>query len=118
MDCGSHCEMYGYPPGETESASTDWPFCEMHEIMQPTGKHRERNETCPPVDGWALATTYAYIMPFWLREPGWYNITFDAKDADGRRIYCLTAEICLRWQDPLKEKPYPKGPWSNCTYPR
>jgi len=116
-DCGSHCEMYGNPPGETPSESIDWNFCEIHDIMQPTGGEK-RNATCPPVNGWALATTIVYIFPLWLREPAWYNITFDAKTADGRRIYCLTAEVCLRWEDKMKERPYPKGPWSNCTWPR
>ena len=29
----------------------------------------------------------------------------------------MTAEVCLRWRDPEKVKVYPKGPWSNCTWP-
>lgn len=65
VDCGSHCEMYGYPPGETDGASMDLNFCELHDIMQHTGRHK-RNVTCPPVDGRALATTFMWISPWFL----------------------------------------------------
>jgi hypothetical protein len=44
VDCGSHCEMYGNPPGKTEGSSMDFNFCELHDIMQPIGRHK-RNET-------------------------------------------------------------------------
>jgi len=68
VDCGSHCEMYGNPPGETPSGSMSWDFCELHDIMQPTGRDK-RNATCQPVDGWALATTFMWIPPLVLVQP-------------------------------------------------
>ena len=68
VDCGSHCEMWGYPPGETPSGSMSFNFCETHDIMQPTGRDN-RDSPCPPVDGWALATTYMAIVSWVLVQP-------------------------------------------------
>ena len=68
VDCGSHCEMYGNPPGETPSRSMSWDFCGLHDIMQPIGRDK-RNATCPPVDGRALATTAMWIPPLVLVHP-------------------------------------------------
>jgi hypothetical protein len=47
---------------------------------------------------------------------GYYNFTFDAKTTDGRRIYCLTAEVCLRWEDDEKNGRYNSGPHGNCSW--
>jgi hypothetical protein len=50
----------------------------------------------------------------------WYNFTFDAKTADGERIYCVTAEVCLRWEDENMNKWYIEHDWpgANCSWPR
>jgi hypothetical protein len=52
-----------------------------------------------------------------IRMQGYYNFTFDAKTEDGKRIYCLTAEVCMEWEDEEKNKRYSQGPWGNCTWP-
>ncbi|KAK3318080.1 hypothetical protein B0H66DRAFT_621771 [Apodospora peruviana] len=115
-DCGSHCEEYGHPPGSGGTIIKE-DFCLMSEIMQPLGS--KRNVTCPPPEkGWALVTSWGYIWPLFLNVPGWYNFTFDAKTVDGKRIYCLTTEVCLRYENEDKNKGYPPGPWNNCTWPR
>ncbi|KAI6081592.1 hypothetical protein F4821DRAFT_24424 [Hypoxylon rubiginosum] len=113
-DCGSHCEEYGAPPGERPGESISADFCEMSGIEQPLGG-LETNVTCPPQEGHALISSPGYIMPMFFHAPGWYNFTVDAKTADGERIYCLTTEVCLRWEDEDKNKGYPPGPWTNCT---
>ncbi|CAJ2504237.1 Uu.00g116310.m01.CDS01 [Anthostomella pinea] len=118
VDCGSHCEDYGYPPGET-SPYEAWTegFCTLTDIQQPLGGLPKRNTTCPPVEGFALLESPGYVMPMFFRRPGFFNFTFDAKTAEGGRIYCLTAEVCLRWEDEEINKRY-KGPMTNCTWPR
>ncbi|KAI1758496.1 hypothetical protein GGR53DRAFT_524621 [Hypoxylon sp. FL1150] len=97
VDCGSHCEEYGAPPGERPGEATTASFCEMSMIEQPLGGREKTNVTCPP---------------------GWYNFTFDAKTAEGERIYCLTTEVCLRWEDKDRNKHCPPGHWNNCRWPR
>ena len=141
-DCGSHCEMYGSPPGEMPGESFEMDPCEVGLLNQPLGKVA----SCPPDKGRALATFWGYLHPMFIRVPvshftlvysallppftnldrawpaltnqGWYNFTFDAKTPEGQRIFCITAEVCLRWEDESKNEGYPKGPWSNCTWPR
>jgi len=68
IDCGSHCEEYGNPPGEMPGESFLFDYCEYSNIMQPTGGEK-RNVTCPPEKGWALIETLAYIWPMFLRVP-------------------------------------------------
>ena len=51
----------------------------------------------------------------------WYNFTFDAKTDNGERIYCLTVEVCLRWEDEKRNnwtRPYPGSPGGDCRWPR
>ncbi|KAI1461187.1 hypothetical protein F4805DRAFT_415008 [Annulohypoxylon moriforme] len=118
-DCGSHCEDYGNPPGERPGGTLfTMPFCNMSLIEQPLGGRPKKDETCPPEEGYALVKSMGYVMPMVLRTPGWYNFTIDAKTAEGERIYCLTTEVCLRWEDEEKNKGYPPGPWSDCRWPR
>jgi hypothetical protein len=61
VDCGSHCEEYGVPPGEMPSETWTPQFCDMTEIEQPTGG--KKNVTCPPVPGYALLTSPGYVWP-------------------------------------------------------
>ncbi|KAH9904473.1 hypothetical protein F4778DRAFT_732605 [Xylariomycetidae sp. FL2044] len=122
-DCGSHCEEYGNPPGARPSESYVADFCEFTSVQQPlgggTGIDRNRNVTCPPpAPGFALLTNAAYAWRAFTPEPAWYNFTFDAKTAEGERIYCLTTEVCLRWEDERKNHWYTPRPWNNCTWPR
>lgn len=56
--------------------------------------------------------------PMLIGTQGWYNFTFDAKTSDGRRIYCITTEVCLRFKREKDNEGYPPGPWTNCTWPR
>ncbi|KAI2629984.1 hypothetical protein GGR54DRAFT_587226 [Hypoxylon sp. NC1633] len=116
-DCGSHCEEYGAPPGTRPGESFTVDFCKMSQIEQPLGGEKT-NVTCPPQEGYALITSWGFVLPMFFRAPGWYNFTFDAMSPDGERIYCMTTEVCLRWEDEDKNKHYPPGPWSNCTWPR
>jgi hypothetical protein len=135
IDCGSHCEEYGNPPGERPGETFTIDFCDFSSIQQPLGG--KKNVTCPPPEkGWALITSPAFVWEMFLgpavssvcstksvvmakkMKQGWYNFTFDAKTATGERIYCLTAEVCLRWEDEKKNKPDRKGPWSDCRWPR
>ncbi|XXG98252.1 methylenetetrahydrofolate reductase (NAD(P)H) met13 [Hypoxylon texense] len=120
VNCGSHCEEYGTPPGDRPGETTTADFCEMSEIEQPLGGREKRNATCPPEEGYALITSYGYVVPMFFSTPeqGWYNFTFDAKTAEGERIYCLTTEVCLRWEDEDKNKHYPPGRWNACRWPR
>lgn len=69
VDCGSHCEMYGVPPGEDPSGEViNLDFCEMSAIEQPLGgKHP--NVTCPPEKGYALIESIGYVMPLFLSTP-------------------------------------------------
>ncbi|KAI0875542.1 hypothetical protein GGS24DRAFT_455065 [Hypoxylon argillaceum] len=115
VDCGSHCEEYGAPPGESPGESATEGFCNLSNIQQPLGG---KKATCPPQDGYALITSTGYVMPMFFSTPGWYNFTFDAKTAEGDRIYCVTAEVCLRWEDEKKNEHYPPGPWNDCRWPR
>ncbi|KAI8631673.1 hypothetical protein F5Y19DRAFT_493544 [Xylariaceae sp. FL1651] len=92
VDCGSHCEEYGFPPGERQGETTTEKFCEMSEIEQPLGG-KKKNTTCPPKEGYALISSWGFVMPMFFSNPGWYNFTFDAKTTEGRRIYCLTAPL-------------------------
>ncbi|KAI6091244.1 hypothetical protein F4821DRAFT_198843 [Hypoxylon rubiginosum] len=118
VDCGSHCEEYGAPPGERPGETTTVDFCEMSMIEQPLGGEEKRNVTCPPQEGYALISSEGYVIPMFFSTPGWYNFTFDAKTAEGERIYCVTAEVCLRWEDEDRNKHYPPGPWNDCRWPR
>ncbi|KAB5566683.1 hypothetical protein GE09DRAFT_1107834 [Coniochaeta sp. 2T2.1] len=115
VDCGSHCEDYGVPSGTGGSFTLD--FCDVSGIEQPLGGMR-KTPICPPEKGSGLIKNVGYVWPMFIRSPGWYNFTFDAKTAEGERIYCLTSEVCLRWEREEDNKRYPKGPWSNCTWPR
>ncbi|KAI0521842.1 hypothetical protein F5B22DRAFT_643428 [Xylaria bambusicola] len=117
VDCGSHCEEYGGPPGEREGESGEMPFCDLTEIEQPLGGGK-RNETCPPVEGHALLTSPGYAWRMFFGAPGWYNFTFDAKTAEGDRIYCVTAEVCLRYEDEDENKRYRPTPARDCKWPR
>lgn len=69
VDCGSHCEEYGAPPGETPGETVTVDFCEVSEIEQPSGGGRRRNETCPPVEGYALISSPAYVVPMFFSTP-------------------------------------------------
>ncbi|TGJ88662.1 hypothetical protein E0Z10_g9 [Xylaria hypoxylon] len=89
VNCGSHCEEYGAPPGQSPGESATADFCELSGIEQPLGG---KKATCPPQEGYALITSSGYVFPMFFGTPGWYNFTFDAKTAEGDRIYCLTAE--------------------------
>ncbi|KAI0098281.1 hypothetical protein GGR51DRAFT_431810 [Nemania sp. FL0031] len=115
VNCGSHCEEYGAPPGESPGESALVDFCELSGIEQPLGG---KKATCPPQEGYALISSLGYVMPMFFSTPGWYNFTFDARTAEGNRIYCLTTEVCLRWEDEEKNKHYPPGPWNDCKWPR
>ncbi|KAF2498111.1 hypothetical protein BU16DRAFT_559820 [Lophium mytilinum] len=112
-DCGSHCKEYGYnhTAGETES----WGFCPFHNDTQ----QLDKKGGCPPVEDFALTSLAGWVMPRYC-VPACYNFTFDAKTADGERIYCLTAEVCLRWEDEKMNKWYVDhgSPGANCTWPR
>ena len=68
VDCGSHCEDYGVPPGESRGETFTGNFCEMSDIEQPTGG-KKRNATCPPEEGYALITSLGYIMPMFINAP-------------------------------------------------
>ncbi|KAB5583245.1 hypothetical protein GE09DRAFT_1078164 [Coniochaeta sp. 2T2.1] len=133
VDCGSHCEENDLPPGSGESFTLD--LCEFSWIEQPLGGMR-KSPICPPEQGPGLITHIGYVWPMFINFPvscrlllfvrpivanrakGWYNFTFDAKTAEGERIYCLTSEVCLKWERDEVNDSYPKGPWSNCTWPR
>ncbi|KAI2473471.1 hypothetical protein F4781DRAFT_380433 [Annulohypoxylon bovei var. microspora] len=121
-NCGSHCEEYGRPPFEEtppgEPVSLN--FCDLSKIEQPLGgkKKHATSKGCPPEEGYALITSPGFIATLFLNVPGWYNFTFDAKTAEEDRIYCLTTEVCLRYENEDKNKGFPPGPWNNCTWPR
>ncbi|KAH8165903.1 hypothetical protein CIB48_g2344 [Xylaria polymorpha] len=117
VDCGSHCEEYGVPPGERPGESGTVPFCGVSDIEQPLGGEK-RNETCPPVEGHALITSPGYAWRMFFGAPGWYNFTFDARTTEGDRIYCATAEVCLRYEDEDENKRYPPSPARDCRWPR
>lgn len=68
VDCGSHCEEYGAPPGETPGESTIAGFCELSDIEQPLGG-KKKNATCPPEEGHALISSTGYVMPMFFRVP-------------------------------------------------
>lgn len=143
-NCGSYCDAYSAPPDERGGETDRESFCEFHPIEQPLGESQEKKEkkntTCPPEKGYAMISPMGWAMPMFLWWPvsnatffftllfvpllmvtdkmqQVYNFTFDAKTEDGRRIYCLTAEVCMRWEDEEKNKRYSTGPWSNCTWP-
>ncbi|CAG8958678.1 hypothetical protein HYFRA_00011520 [Hymenoscyphus fraxineus] len=111
VNCGSHCEEYGYPK-DTPGANTSFTFCDMSEIEQPL---QGRKATCPPEKGPTIITSLVYVLPMFLRAPlidkGYYNFTFDAKTDEGERIYCLQTEVCLRWEDEKKNQLYPPSSW-------
>lgn len=69
VDCGSHCEEYGAPPGDRPPGETvTGDFCEMSEIEQPLGG-RKRNQTCPPEEGYALISSPGYVVPMFFSTP-------------------------------------------------
>ncbi|OIW28742.1 hypothetical protein CONLIGDRAFT_715213 [Coniochaeta ligniaria NRRL 30616] len=119
LDWASHPEEYGHKPSQSRAGATyAIDFCHMSNIMQPSGG-KKKSENCPPEKGWALIQSIGYVWPMYIRAPGWYNFTFDARTAEGDRIYCLTTVVCLRWEDERKNRGYyPEGPWTNCTWPR
>lgn len=65
VDCGSHCEEYGNPPGETPFGLYKDGFCNLTEIMQPTGGEKKK-KTCPPEKGWALLESVAWAARGWV----------------------------------------------------
>jgi hypothetical protein len=67
VDCGSHCEDYGNPPGETPSKTWSFDFCEFSNIQQPLGG--KKNTTCPPEKGWALIASPGYTWPMYINAP-------------------------------------------------
>lgn len=68
VDCGSHCEEYGVPPGGPSGESVMVGFCELSDIEQPLGGTK-KNATCPPGKGYALITSMGYVMPMFFRAP-------------------------------------------------
>ncbi|KAI0191646.1 hypothetical protein F4808DRAFT_443680 [Astrocystis sublimbata] len=120
LDCGSHCEEYDIPvpPGEERPGESGTiPFCDVSEIEQPLGGEK-RNETCPPVEGFGLISSPGYVWRMFVNFPRWYNFTFDAKTAEGERIYCVTTEVCLRYEDEDVNKRYRPTPARDCKWPR
>ncbi|KAI0884649.1 uncharacterized protein GGS22DRAFT_164033 [Annulohypoxylon maeteangense] len=116
--CGPHCEEHGIPPGEKHGTLISASFCNMSLVKQSSDGRGKNYETCPPEKGDALVTSMGYVHPMLFRTPGWHNFTFDAKTANGQRIYCLTTEICLKWEDEDKNKESSLTPWTDCTWPR
>ncbi|OIW25809.1 hypothetical protein CONLIGDRAFT_684347 [Coniochaeta ligniaria NRRL 30616] len=121
LDCGSHCEEYGQPEEDWAGENFTVPgVCgwAIGDIQQPVGGPRKRNETCPPVAGPAVITSLGWVPWILIYAPAYYNFTIDAKTNDGRRIFCITTELCMRWEDPQKNEDQATGPWANCTWPR
>ncbi|KAK6419603.1 Phosphatidylglycerol/phosphatidylinositol transfer protein [Oleoguttula sp. CCFEE 5521] len=116
VDCGSHCDIYGVLPGEPTGESDIEDFCEFTKIQQPLGG-RKPQDRCLPEPGFALITAPGYAWRMIFEGPGWYNITFDVKTADKRRIFCVTTEVCLRWENPDRNGEYGPYPGSNCSWP-
>ncbi|KAK7947991.1 uncharacterized protein PG986_008877 [Apiospora aurea] len=115
-NCGSYCETYGTDPEDRQGETYRDDFCGLNPLEQPLGG-RTDNTACPPEKGYAMVSPVGLAMSMFLWWPAVYSFTFDAKTEDGRRIYCLTAEVCMRWEDEEKNKRYSTGPWSNCTWP-
>ncbi|KAK6439337.1 hypothetical protein LTR95_004462 [Oleoguttula sp. CCFEE 5521] len=116
VDCGSHCDMYGVPPGERRGECTVRDLCELVDLQQPL-QGRKSNGTCMPEPGYALIPAPGYAWVWIFPWPGWFNVTFDAKTASDERIFCVTAEVCVKWQDPKKNGEYKQGPWTRCEWP-
>ncbi|KAK8132380.1 hypothetical protein PG999_000553 [Apiospora kogelbergensis] len=115
-NCGSYCDAYDADPDERQGETFRDDFCVFNPLIeQPLGGN-QKNTTCEPEKGYAMITAVGYAMSMFVWWPMVYNFTFDAKTEDGRRIYCLTAEVCMRWEDKEKNKRYSTGPWSNCTW--
>ncbi|OQO14035.1 hypothetical protein B0A48_00911 [Cryoendolithus antarcticus] len=115
VDCGSHCEEFGAKPGDPTSESDKEDFCEMTKIQQPLGGRPAKQ--CLPEPGFGLITAPGYAWRMIFNGPGWYNVTFDAKTAEDKRIFCVTAEVCLRFEDPSMNDGYGPYPGYNCTWP-
>ncbi|KAL2205968.1 hypothetical protein CC79DRAFT_1322485 [Sarocladium strictum] len=115
-NCGSYCDDYNVTdPRDREGETDTEDFCGFNPMEQPLGHHG--NRACPPEEkGAAMITAMGWAMPMIVWWPGYYNFTFDAKTTDGRRIYCLTAEVCLRWEDDEKNGRYNGGPHGNCSW--
>ncbi|KAH8176770.1 hypothetical protein LIA77_01852 [Sarocladium implicatum] len=116
-NCGSYCDAYNITDPEDRKGETDTEdFCDLNSLEQPLGHHGNRD--CPPQKGPAIISALGYAIPMFIWWPGHYNFTFDAKTKGGRRIYCLTAEVCMRWEDEEKNKRYTLLPIQNCTWPK
>ncbi|KAK8039452.1 hypothetical protein PG993_007863 [Apiospora rasikravindrae] len=115
-NCGSYCDAYGTDPDDRRGETYRDDFCGLNPLEQPLGGKKD-NTACPPEKGYAMLNPVGLAMPMFLWWPAIYNFTFDAKTEDGRRIYCIMAEVCMRWEDEEKNKRYSTGPWSNCTWP-
>ncbi|KAL2209645.1 hypothetical protein CC79DRAFT_1356710 [Sarocladium strictum] len=116
-NCGSYCDTYNVTDPRERLGETDTEdFCGFNPIRQPLGRHH-KGPRCPPVKGPGMIDAAGWAMPMFVGSPGWYNFTFDAKTKEGRRIYCLTAEVCLRWKDDKKNEEQKTGPWGDCTWP-
>ncbi|KAF2429972.1 hypothetical protein EJ08DRAFT_734484 [Tothia fuscella] len=109
VDCGSHCKEYGL--NHTEGDGYDFPLEEIP-LEQPN-----KRIGFPADKGYGHLWMEFAVMPFFLQVPGWYNFTFDARTISNDRIFCVTAEVCLRWEDEKRNEGYPKGPWSSCRWP-
>jgi hypothetical protein len=131
--------MFGIQPGEWPGISFAVDFDYIGWVEQPGSTD---GPVCSIEEGPGSITATGFVWPILLRSPvelplplsplpfgykvkadlaqGWYNITFDAIAADGRRIYCLTTEVCLRWEDEEmnKKETVVDGPWAHCVWPR
>lgn len=116
VDCGSHCEEYQTDPEDLPWYAGSAPFCEIAELMQPTGGKKKPD--CPPEKGWALLSALAWVPYPFFQVPMWYNFTFDAKTSDGERIFCVTTEVCLKYADEQKNIDWSEFPAKHCTWPR
>lgn len=116
-NCGSYCDAYNVTdPRDRQGETITVDFCASNLVEQPLGHHR--NGECPPQKGAAMISAMGWAVPFIVRSPGYYNFTFDVNTKDGQRIYCLTAEVCLRWEDDERNERESTGPWGNCTWPQ
>lgn len=138
-NCGSYCDTYNVTDPRERLGETDTEdFCGFNPIRQPLGRHH-KGPRCPPVKGPGMIDAAGWAVPMFVGSPvsaymmfqqtipcgtkaeimqGWYNFTFDARTKEGRRIYCLTAEVCLRWKDDKKNEEQKTGPWGDCTWPK
>ena len=71
IDCGSHCEEYGNPPGEVPSTTFEMDFCKVSYVQQPSEPDGKLgNYTCSPShDGLGKITSPVYLLPMFIRVP-------------------------------------------------